>query len=237
MTKKMGIASKLFIGLTGLTLLSCCFLGTTFARYTTGSTGTADVGVALWNVDFTKKDTTAETTSFNVTVTNLSPSAAEWTEENEENARQNTTGKMLVGAITYSTEVNANLTITISDLETGDYAFNAGEASSFGDGIASSGTPSETEVNGLFSIVVYLGDTAEGTDAVAYTNATNTISITATGSETSIKKYIFVEVTWTSADAKGQSTADSLDTWVGENIESINYDLGLSMVQTSTVQS
>lgn len=236
MTKKKGIASKLFIGLTGLTLLSCCFLGTTFARYTTGSTGTADVGVALWNVDFTEKDTTKEMKSLDVTVTNLSPSAAEWTEENEENARQNTTGKMLVGAITYSTEVNANLTITISDLETDDYTFNAGEASSFGDGIAS-GTPSETEVNGLFSIVVYLGDTAEGTDAVAYTNATNTISITATGSDSSIKKYIFVEVTWTSADAKGQSTADSLDTWVGENIESINYDLGLSMVQTSTVQS
>lgn len=236
MTKKKGIASKLFIGLTGLTLLSCCFLGTTFARYTTGSTGTADVGVALWNVDFTQGETTTEMKSLDVTVTNLSPSAAEWTEENEENARQNTTGKMLVGAITYSTEVNANLTITISDLETDDYTFNAGEASSFGGGIAS-GTPSETEVNGLFSIVVYLGDNAAGTGAVAYTNATNPISITATGSETSIEKYIFVEVTWTSADAKGQSTADSLDTWVGENIKSINYDLGLSMVQTSTVQS
>lgn len=233
MTKKKGIASKLFIGLTGLTLLSCCFLGTTFARYTSGGSGTAEVGVALWDIDFSDAD--SESTTMSVSVTNLSPSAAEWTEENAENARQNTTGKMLVGAITYSTEVNANLTITISDLETDDYTFNAGEASSFGDGIAS-GTPSETEVNGLFSIVVYLGD-VEGTDAVAYTNATNTISITATGSKTSIKKYIFVEVTWTSADAKGQSTADSLDTWVGENIESINYDLGLSMVQTSTVQS
>lgn len=234
MTKKKGIASKLFIGLTGLTLLSCCFLGTTFARYTTGSTGTAKVGVALWNVDFTEKDTTTEMKSLDVTVTNLSPSAAEWTEENKENARQNTTGKMLVGAITYSTEVNANLTITISDLETDDYTFNAGEASSFGDGIAS-GTPSETEVNGLFSIVVYLGDNVAGTGATAY-NASTTNSIEATDG-TAVKKYIFVEVTWTSADAKGEAIADKLDTWVGENITSIKYSLELSMVQTSTVQS
>ncbi len=234
MTKKKGIASKLFIGLTGLTLLSCCFLGTTFARYTTGSTGTADVGVALWNVDFTQGETTEEMTSFKVTVTNLSPSAAEWTEENAENARQNTTGKRLVGAISYNTEVNANLTITISDLEADDYVFNTGEATGFGSGIES-GDASEEEVDGLFSIVVYLGDNAAGTGATAY-NASTTDSIKATNG-TAVKKYIFVEVTWTSADAEGEAIADKLDTWVGENITSIKYSLELSMVQTSTVQS
>ena len=53
MKQKSRIVSKLFAALVILTLISCCFLGSTFARYTSKSTGTASVGVAKWDVDIT----------------------------------------------------------------------------------------------------------------------------------------------------------------------------------------
>ena len=46
MTKKKSIFIKLFVALVALTLISCCFLGSTFARYTSEDSGTASVNVA-----------------------------------------------------------------------------------------------------------------------------------------------------------------------------------------------
>ena len=46
---------KLSFILVVLTLLSCCFLGSTFARYTSGGTGTATVQVAKWDVKNTQE--------------------------------------------------------------------------------------------------------------------------------------------------------------------------------------
>lgn len=46
-TEKKRISSKIFVALAALTLVSCCFLGTTFARYTTGTTsGSAGADIA-----------------------------------------------------------------------------------------------------------------------------------------------------------------------------------------------
>ena len=50
MTQKKNIASKLVLVLFVLTLLSCCLLGSTFARYVSGGTGSASVGIAKWDV-------------------------------------------------------------------------------------------------------------------------------------------------------------------------------------------
>lgn len=51
MKQKTRIASKLFAALVVLTLISCCFLGTTFARYTSTSTGKAIIRVANWSIN------------------------------------------------------------------------------------------------------------------------------------------------------------------------------------------
>lgn len=51
MKQKTRIASKLFAALVVLTLISCCFLGTTFARYTSTSTGEAMIHVANWSIN------------------------------------------------------------------------------------------------------------------------------------------------------------------------------------------
>lgn len=53
MTNKKSIVSKLLLGLVLLTLISCCFLGSTFARYTSGGSGSASTGIANWSIDIT----------------------------------------------------------------------------------------------------------------------------------------------------------------------------------------
>ena len=53
MTQRKSIGAKLFIALIALTLISCCFLGSTFARYTSGGKGSASTGVAKWSIDVT----------------------------------------------------------------------------------------------------------------------------------------------------------------------------------------
>ena len=50
-TEKKRISSKIFVALAALTLVSCCFLGTTSARYTTGTTsGSAGADIADWEI-------------------------------------------------------------------------------------------------------------------------------------------------------------------------------------------
>lgn len=237
MTKKKGIASKLFIGLTGLTLLSCCFLGTTFARYTSGGSGTASTGVALWDIDFSDAD--SESTTMSVSVTNLSPSAKEYSSEAE--ARENQTAVIQLGVINYSTEVNANLTATYSNEFS--YTFNDGTTSfdntgySWNGGLQGSGA-SEEQVRDLFSISLTYGPNASADGAQAFTSGT---AVPITAGRGTI--YVFVQVTWTSADDDvnvGDTTgsyADAIDTWVGEHLQSISYSFTFNMVQTSTVQS
>lgn len=46
MTQKRKLVSKLFVAVVVLTLVSCCFLASTFARYTSGGSGTGTVEVA-----------------------------------------------------------------------------------------------------------------------------------------------------------------------------------------------
>ena len=237
MTKKKGIASKLFIGLTGLTLLSCCFLGTTFARYTSGGSGTAEVGVALWDIDFSDADT--EETTMNLKVTNLSPSKEPFS--SSESPRENQTAVIQLGVINYSTEVNANLTATYSNEFS--YTFNDGTTSfdntgySWNGGLQGSGA-SEEQVRDLFSISLTYGPNASADGAQAFTSGT---AVPITAGRGTI--YVFVQVTWTSADADvnvGDTTgsyADAIDTWVGEHLQSISYSFTFNMVQTSTVQS
>lgn len=50
---KKRILTKILIVIAALTLLSCCFLGSTFAKYVTSANGSGSVPVALWDIDVT----------------------------------------------------------------------------------------------------------------------------------------------------------------------------------------
>ena len=228
MTKKKGIASKLFIGLTGLTLLSCCFLGTTFARYTSGGSGTAEVGVALWSVDFLDEaDGDEISTSTPVALGDISPDMEAWT-DTAVPFRSHTTEAVLVGVVKNEGEVSAKVTLAVTDPEENKYTFNGsadfGSEGEFIDTNDYTGNPTQTIVDGLFTytLTYTFGEQVNQ----AYTGQEITIAPTKSVS-------FYMSITWTSADNMGQEYSDALDTWVGINIATINYDLTFTAVQAS----
>ena len=220
MTKKKGIASKLFIGLTGLTLLSCCFLGTTFARYTSGGSGTAEVGVALWDVSAADEfESTLDTEN-----ADISPSMEVYKEGSAN--RTNTSALIPVVAITNNGDVSATITID-STIKGMDFTFvEKAAVSEFGEGFEASKNPTQDEVEELFTAAISLGDDANGTDATVATEKTIAPDEVV---------YVFVAITWTSQDGKWGSKSDVLDTWVGQYIANIKFTFGFTAVQASEI--
>lgn len=222
MTKKKNIASKLVLVLFVLTLISCCLLGSTFARYVSGGGATASIGIAKWDVDV---DTSATST---VTFDKLSPSM-EASAVSGSN-RTNSTGLVKVAEITNSGEVDATVTITVGDIDFGGVTFGNGYV--WKDTFVDGDGPSEEQVKALFSIDLYYTTT----DVEAKTNGIT--SGNAIGAELKAEGgtfYIWAEVTWTSTDSQngGVALGDKIDTWVGENIASIAYSISYTAVQAS----
>ena len=229
MTKKKGIASKLFLVLVALTLLSCCFLGTTFARYTSGGTGSATTGVALWKIDGLTDQLT--TVNFN----ELSPAQNAY----GEGARSNSTGYVLVATLTNSGEVDAKVTITAGAFgendNNGTMKFNlaaqqAFDASGYSwNGSLQGSGASYAQAKSLFSIALYQDDTSTYTDGGSIDGAFDL--------DRGATVYIFAQMTWTTNDANSENdsgaVADAIDTWVGMNVDSIVCDINCTAVQGS----
>ncbi len=227
MTKRKGIVSKLFVAVVALTLISCCFLGSTFARYTSKGNGSATTNVALWDIDFGAGE---DAGSADVTLDKLSPAAGEY--KGSSDKRTNATGKVLVATITNNGDVDASVTVEAGALavkllsgkqySTTGYGNNAGALT--GDGAT------QWQVETLFSIKLYQGNTQEGTGAAEIEDA---IPVAAKSSDSATTVYIFAEVTWTSHDELMEVTSDAIDTWAGENVESVKYAISYSAVQVS----
>lgn len=220
MTKKRGIFSKLFFSVVLLTLISCCFLGSTFARYTSGGSGTATLEVAKWDVKNTKG-------SLDVTFDQLSPSMDAY----DATPRTNTTGKKTVATITNSGDVNALVT----------FAFGATEVA-FADGWSwgkeeDTDDPYTTAVASLeaFEKIVtvhwYYNDTEDNAEGATEWDGTATAGFDLAPGET---VYIYTEVIWTSDDetVTGEA-ADKRDTWIGQYVESVTYPISYTAVQNT----
>ena len=230
MVKKKGIVSKLVLGLFVLTAISCCFLGSTFARYTSGGSGSATVDIAKWDVAFGESEETP------VELGMISPDDTAYNGDTHvSNPRFHTGDKVLVATITNNSAVEADVTIGIGSVTLSgfDGAWGAGYTSSG----TPDGSPSAEQAVGLFSIKLYYDaddlDTSSpetATDEITSGSTTITLGI---GSETPVILNIFAEVTWTSADATLQGNADALDTWVGQNITGLASTLTFTAVQGS----
>lgn len=226
MTKKKNIASKLVLVLFVLTLISCCLLGSTFARYVSSGSGSASISIAKWDIDITGGGTGGSTT---VTFGDLSPSDDE-SMPDVSTARSNSSGKILVASLTNNGEVDAEVSFAVTGGK--DYTLVAG--SDFGSGMhwngsEITGTPSKAEqVDKLFSVNLYYGTT--GDPANTSTMPSNSVSLKVKASV-----YLFVEVVWTSGDlwADSVGVADAIDTWVGENVTNILIDVNYTAVQAS----
>lgn len=225
MTNKKNIASKLVLALFILTLISCCLLGSTFARYASGDSGTASIGVAKWDVTLDDSAMTHITVDDN----KLSPSMNTY---NGTADRQHATGKLLVATIENDGEVDALVTVTASDLAisltSGDYdasGYSVSGASYTGNGA------SEDQVAALFSIQLYRSNSATWTSGEALTSGSSfELAVDAE------PIYIFAEVTWTSSDlAYNEATSDAIDTWAGMNVASVGCTISYTAVQNSTL--
>ena len=219
MTKKRHTASRMLLALVALTLVSFCFLGSTFARYTSTGTGTATTEVALWDIDITGGGTEGSTT---VSFAKLSPSMAEW---QDGSTRSHSTALTKVAAIANNGEVGAKITLTADAVAT--FAEDVEVADIVG--------VTTLDAKARFTIALYWSKTDNLTSAEqAMAYATNPdITLSAKNGETVDTVYIYAVVTWTSLDTSGQAVADALDTWIGENITEVSWGLSYTAVQNT----
>lgn len=228
MTKRKGIVSKVVLVLVVLTLISGCFVGTTLARYASQGSGSATTSVANWRVSITGA---AVSDSASMAFSDLSPSDEAWSSGD---TRKHSTGKKHVATIVNAGEVDATVTVSVDTAEDNVKVYGLGSESNDASltEVSSWGDYDKATVLGLFTVSLYYG-TTEGAG-----NATNTITsgkaLTTLGKGNTY--YIYADVTWTTADSGKDGTAgDALDTWVGNNVGSIVYNLSYTAVQASEV--
>lgn len=209
MVKRKGIISKLLLALVLLTVISCCFLGFTFARYTSGVSGSASVGVAKWDIEFSD-GTNALSDNFTVSFSRLSPSKEAY---DASKVRSNDTGLKLVAKITNNSEVGAQITLTVGDGVTvakDDTAYDT--------------TYTEEAVKGLFGIEYTVSDT----ELAAFPEtAVTSLDLAQDG-----VAYVYAKATWTSADSADYN-GDGLDTWAGQHVTSVSWNIACTAVQST----
>lgn len=227
MTKKKNIASKLVLVLFVLTLISCCLLGSTFARYVSSGTGSASVGIAKWDVGMAEG-------SMTIDVDKISPDDAEKGTHNAENPRTHkTTPAEAIATITNNSDVSAAVTVTLSGLSfkknNAEVQFGSTDLTAWAEGSKPSQADMMKTVQLQFATVANPGDT----DWTALTYAADGSYVVyngklATGGS-AVK--IWFRVVWVSQD--GTNYADELDTWIGQNVETISATLSYTAVQAS----
>ena len=227
-TKKMRIFSKLFAALVVLTLISCCFMGTTFARYTSTGTGTATVDVAKWDVDITAAGTTSAGTT-TLYFDQLSPSDAEF---NDSANRQKYSKLQVAATITNNSDVNATVTISAGEIKlTG--ASMAGDTST-------EAAPTEDQVASLFTLKLYTAKSnaitdPESQDLTEITAKNNSVTLKAKNADGAL--YVYAVVIWTSQDVDVSDdhgwVGDQLDSWAGINLTSVSWVLSYTAAQAS----
>ncbi len=219
MEKKKRIVSKLVLALVLVAVVSMCFVGVTLARYVSGTNGSSTANVAKWDVSFGDEET------ISVTFGAFSPRDAEYSSDTgAATPRTNESVRTQAVVITNNGDVEADVTLTLGKNMTVTEAAGAEEFGTTGYTETSiDDNPTENQVKGLFTFKFYdaPSDGKEIKSGVAFTLAPEA------------SKTIYATIVWTSADASLKTNADALDTWVGENIESVGIEFTVSAVQGS----
>ena len=216
MTKRKNVVSKMLLLVVILTLISCCFLGSTFARYTSSGSGKASMSVAKWSISDGINEAGVE-------FGDLSPSMDEYTSK----ARTNTSDRVLIATIKNDGDVDALVT---PSAEEGDPFLSGDGELTYGNGIGDPDdpNPSQMQAEEVFSIALYYSANNTPGTATLYNGNEIEVAVGAT-------IFVFADVTWTS-DISGSLTgaaADARDTWLGENVTTVNYVVSYTAVQNS----
>lgn len=230
MTKKKNIASKLVLVLFVLTLISCCLLGSTFARYVSGGTGSASIGIAKWEIDISGNG--VGTTEFVLNTDGISPDITNAFDPTTN--RVQATGKKLVATIENKSDVKANVTVGFAN-DPG--MIITGPTSGAGINTTNWNNPdaaaSEWQIRQVLQIKLYWDD-SETYAGDGECSGTRELAAATDGTGGG-KIYIFAEVTWTSMDKyyQNENVADAIDTWIGENVTKISANITYTAVQAS----
>lgn len=230
MKQKTRIASKLFAALVVLTLISCCFLGTTMARYTSAGTGTATVQVAKWDVNLSATDSDGVDDTTVLTFNKLSPSDAV---ANGTANRQKYSKLQVAASITNNSDVDAAVTISAGDIQLSGASMVEGDSST-------AEAPTKNQVASLFTIKLYTAKSnaiidVESEELTEITDENNTVTLKAENKDGAL--YVYAVVIWTSQDVGVTDSngwvGDQLDTWAGINLTSVSWVLSYTAVQAS----
>ena len=202
---KKRILTRVLIVIAALTLLSCCFLGSTFARYVTKASGSGTVSIAEWDIDISVNDSEATTTTF--TFGQLSPSI---TGNTHTITATGTTALKIenkgdVSALVKVDDTNG-LTLTPDYKDGVDSSAGSANRDRFADVFSATITPLEN-----------YGSNYTGNATTGYVLPAEVGCI-----------LLSVQVTWT-------TITDELDTWYGEWLENITVSLSLSAIQNSQI--
>ena len=225
---KKRILTRVLIVIAALTLLSCCFLGSTFARYVTEADGTAQIGVAKWDVSVTPS------ADLDVSTNKLSPSKDAFASGT---VRKHSTETLQFASFTNSGDVDATVTLTLSA--------NVSLKNTDGNEMplpATLGSENyqltQADANAVFTLSLQLW-TKEGITEIKPSTSGNTVTytfalpkgVTGTGNDICILQGT---ITWTS-DISGDESgeADKRDTLLGENVRSVHFAVDYSAVQNS----
>ena len=218
---KKRILTRVLIVIAALTLLSCCFLGSTFAKYVTDADGTAQIGVAKWDIDVTTPGASGGTETVTVNTDKLSPDDTEYDQATHASkSRSHTSDKFLVAIVTNNSDVKATITVSGGDTPKCNVMEGATDETGYED--------KSTDAVKCFSIKFYQADSNSAENATELTSAT----LDAKTSDTADAIYIFAQVTWTSQDT-AQESGDALDTWIGQYVTSVSWTLTYKAVQAS----
>lgn len=240
MTKKKNIFVKLFVALVALTLISCCFLGSTFARYTSGGSGSASVDIAKWDIALTSNGSTELSDATKIEFAQKLSPDFDGTFNSSANSRVNKSEKQLVAVIENKGDVAATVTITKGDLVA---ALSDSKQLDAGTGITTANSDdkqsaSEAQFAAVFTLTLYQSRTEGAENATTEVNDVNdAIQLAAaTNGENGGKVYIYAEISWTSQDnGSTEEVADAIDTWFGKYLTSISFTVSYKAVQASEI--
>lgn len=254
-TSKVIVRSALILLL--LTLISGCFLGSTFARYVSKGEGDLSAGVAEWKI--TETNSGADTAA--VKLENFSPNMAEF---ESGKVRKREMNDVLLFSLKNDGDVQANVYLTLGDetdnadgatttptvkaygYVTGTDEVNKDDVIAFGDSEPDY-KPTKTE---FAQIITMTPDIRTGTaldNAQTATTSTDTDSKTYYALAPGQTLYVLVDVAWTT-DLTGDNTtaitdgypsemniveADLRDTWIGENVAAVGWEYSWVALQGS----
>lgn len=238
--KKHGVVSKLFLALLALVLISFCFLGLTFARYTSSGSGDTTATIAKWDIQ--------DSTSGNLAhaFENIAPANEAYKGKSEATAptARTITVKQEIAQITNGGKIDADITFTVSDLTISASSYDLTGYSLTSLGAVQGNGASEAQIKRLFSIS-YKYQIDEGGE-------TALVSGTPIDLAQGKKITIYAYVTWTSDDVQSFAAAgtasisgdeakhtaaallaDAIDNWAGKNVTSLTCKLSYVALQSA----